>query len=208
MDRETREARELFKKLSFRAKIDHIWHYYKWRIIVITILAISIPSTIIGIMNRPDYDVEIGMYTYKYVSQQKIDALEEYISQYVEDINGDGIKNVKIYSASISLAGDTPQGQDAMQNKFVSEMTAGVYGALIFDDVFYEIMQYDSYRSAVDDFRDFDAVNELDEIMVMPDETKFYWSTRAIYDAEKKKEKRLQEYNGILKTEENIFGKR
>lgn len=208
MDRETREARKLFKKLSFKAKIEHIWIYYKWRIIVIAFLAISIPTTIIGIMNRPSYDIEIGMYTYKYVSQQKIDALEEYISRYTEDINGDGVKNVKIYSASVSMAGDTAQGQEAMRNKFVAEMTAGAYGALIFDDVFYQIMQYDSYITAVDSFREINAVTELDEILTMAEETEFYWSTRAIYDAEKKKEERINEHNQIVKTEENIFGKR
>lgn len=206
MDQQRLDAKKMYKELSFREKVDHIWYYYK-RWIILPLLALCV--VVYGcyeILSRPQYDLEGTFFSKIYITDEQIAELEEYLSQFIEDYNGDGVCNVKIYSSSIAALGNEIEGSIVVNNKFSAQMAAGADPFVIVDSTFYEILKYDAYESAIEKPLELTAKEGFREQMKIPEDTKVYWVTRALYSGEKDDRERIQEYDFIVKTEEKIFG--
>lgn len=208
MDKQAREAKEMAKNLPWKDKIAHIWTYYKWWIIGVTAAVFLIGGTIYEVVTRPTYDLEIGYYSDKFVSEETVAAMEEYFAQFVEDIDGNGQQTVKIYAVSASMMGGSAEGQMAIQSKFMAELSAGSYPVFFFDDMFYETMHQDSYDGTMESFRDMAENAEMKEKFQIPDGSHVYWATRALYQNEAKKEEKAAVHDHAFRTEEKIFGPR
>lgn len=208
MDRETREARQMAKNLPFKAKMAHIWTYYKWWILGTIAAVLLIGGTIYEVVTRPSYDLEIGYYSEKYVSDETLQAMESYFSQFVEDIDGDGQKTVKIYSVSASMAGESAEAQMAIQTKFMAELSAGSYPVFFFDETFYQMLQQDSYQGTMESFRDMAENPEMRQAFEIEDGTHVYWATRSLYQSEEDKEEKCAAHDLAVRMELSAFGKR
>ena len=206
MDREAREARQMAKNLPFKAKMAHIWTYYKWWILGTVAAVLLIGGTIYEVLTRPSYDLEIGYYSEKYVSDETIQAMESYFSQYVEDIDGDGQKTVKIYSVSSSMAGESAEAQMAIQTKLMAELSAGSYPVFFFDETFCQMLQQDSYEGTMESFRDMAENPEMCEAFGLEEGTHVYWATRSLYQNETNKEDKQAEHDLAVSIEQSAFG--
>ncbi len=202
MDKQRKEAKELAKNLPFQKKVEHIWMYYKWWIISAIVVVALLVGTIYDVMTRPSYDMEMALYSKKYISENTVAALEEYLSPMVPDLDGDGERAVKIYAVSIDLIGEE-EGTAAVQTKLSTEILTGAYPVFLVDDGFYEILQLDGYRGAIESFREINEIKELSEILHLDGDEKMYWGTAVPYD-----DASVDVYDGAVQMETEIFGPR
>ena len=208
MDKQAKEAKEMAKNLPIKEKISYIWMYYKWWIVGITAAILIIGGTVFEVLTRPTYDLEIAYYSNDVVSEETIAVMEEYFAQFVDDTDGNGEKNVKIYNTYLSLGGEDPTAQVMVQNKFVAELSSKSYSVFILDDTFAQIIQNDSFEGTLNELRDMAEYPELKDKFKIKDGTHVYWGTRTVYPSEADQEKRIVEYNRALQTETAIFGER
>ncbi len=207
MDKQAKEARKMAKDLPFKEKVSYIWMYYKWWIIGVLAVAIAISGTAHEIISRPIYDVEIAYYTDKPVSDDTIASMEEYFSQFIDDVDGDGQKSVKIYNSSLSIAGDDATMKMTIQSKFVAELASKAYPVYLFDDTFAEIIKQDTYKDSFDELIDISTYDELKQRFGIKDGEHVYWAARTLYQAEENDQKRQAEYAMIKAAEKNAFNK-
>ncbi len=212
MDKQSKEAKEMAKNLPLKDKLLYIWEYYKSWIIGIPIALILIGSTIYEIATRPTYDMEISLFSECYFSDEMIIEMENYISQFVDDVDGNGIKNVKIYPTNgpVNKTGDllvdsNKEAAVAIQTKFAAEITASSYPVYLLDDFFNNILDTPSYDGAFEKSVNINKSEELMNIVNPAQGKNIYWCTRALYEKEKDDEKRLAEYELAQKVQQSIF---
>ncbi len=207
MDQQRLDAKQMYKNLSFGKKLEHIWYYYKRSIIITILFLLLIGYATYEVMTKPEYDLEGTFYSEIYIGEEQIAALEEYLVQYVEDYNGDGVKNIKIHSASVAMLGNEVEGSIVVNNKFSAEMAAGVDPFVIVDSTFYNILMQDAYELAIEQPRELTAQMGFREEMQIKEDVKVYWVTRALYTNEKDDQEAIKTHDFVVKTEEKIFGK-
>lgn len=205
MDQQRIDAKKMYQELSFGKKLEHIWYYYKRSIIVTLLVLLLIGYAAYEVASRPKYDLEGTFFSDIYVSDEQIAALEEYLSQFVEDYNGDGAANIKIYSSSVAMLGNEVEGSMVVNTKFSTEMAAGADPFVIVDSTFHEILKQDAYELAIEDPQELTAMPGFREQMKIPEDTKVYWVTRALYSEEKEDPEKVDFHNYVVKTEQKIF---
>jgi hypothetical protein len=141
-------AKEDFKKLSFTEKLEHIWFYYKWFILLGAAVASFTLVCLTQCATRKDPDAMImyvGPYaTYADYVGSVTDALEDVMS---EDYDGNGYKAVGLLELPIAVDSENKTNQmaiEAIQNDLTSnerlyiEMTAGTSIIYLVDPHFYD----------------------------------------------------------------------
>ena len=138
MDKQAREAREMAKQMPFGDRVRHFWDYHKWHVFAAVIALVFIVTTMVQVMNRVEYDIEIAYYGGMYFTEEQSQKLKEYLSQYIEDVDGNGEINVNITVATAEAPGmngaQLTEYQAAIGQKFMAEMAARTYDAYIFDE--------------------------------------------------------------------------
>lgn len=205
MDKQAAEARKLAKELPLNEKISHIWTYYKWWIIGILAGVLIVAGTAYEILTQPKYDLEISYFSDAPVSDDVIASMEDYFAQFAEDTDGNGIVNVKIYNSSMSMAGNDPSYQMAIQSKLVAELASKSYPVYIFDDLFAEMVNQDSFKDSFDELVDMSEIPELKSAFGINDDSHLYWATRTVFPAEEDDEDRINQYNTIKSIEESAL---
>ncbi len=205
MDRQTLDARESAKKLPFGKKIAHIWMYYKGWIIAPLLVVLAIAYTVYEVKSRPDYDLEATFFSEILIGEEQLIALEEYLSPFVVDRNGDGKTNIKLHSASVAMMDHEIEGAITINTKFSTDMAAGSDPVILVDRAFYEILMQDVYAQAIEEPKELTAIPELKEKLALPDGEAVYWVTRALYQDEIGDEKATILHDTAVKTEEKIF---
>lgn len=208
MDKQAKEARKMAKDLPLKERIAYIWMYYKWCFIGIAAAVLVIGVTIYQKVTAPTYDLEISYYSTEMISDEVIGKMEEYFAQFAEDTDGDGEKTVKIYNTFMSMAGNDPSAQMAVQTKFMAELTGKTYPVFIIGGDFYDAVGGEAADGALEEMRDMAEVPELKQMFEIPDGSHVYWGTRALYPAEEDKQERIEEYNRTKDMETEIFGER
>lgn len=200
MDKQAKEARDMVKGMSFKQKIKHFWDYYKIHTIVVIVVAAFIGGTIYQAVTREKFDMEIYYYGSVALDDEKITEFEEYLSQFIEDTDGDGEKKINI--VTVETGNPDPQYQMAISQKFAAELSAGACSAYIFDDSFYEYA-LDSGEDIFESKLNLSENHEASEILGIPD-VPLYWCTRTIYEREAKKEEAVLMYDNAKRIEESL----
>lgn len=73
-----------------KKKLEHIWYYYKWYIVVGAMILSVVASFISERMSMVEPDWKIGLVTSQYVSEAERQALSARFSQVLPDRDGDG----------------------------------------------------------------------------------------------------------------------
>lgn len=137
MDRQAREAREAVKNMTFSEKLKHFWYYYKIPVIVALVIAALVGVTVWQIVSNEEYDLQIEYFGERLITEEQAAALEDYLKDYVTDIDGDGEVTVHVTrTGSISDMG----AQGYAQMKFTTELAAGQYQIFVLDSALYESM--------------------------------------------------------------------
>lgn len=169
-----KRAKEDFKKLSFTGKLEHIWFYYKWFILLALCVVIFLITCLTQCAKRKDYDA-----TFMYVGPQSIttnyignitDAISDVMA---EDYNGDGYKAAAIIEVNLAPSSPSTPSQQlnkAMQyqtrglERFYIERTTGtsvIY--LVDEEIFYQLANEDYFLRPIEDVLGYLPENALNE---------------------------------------------
>ena len=106
------------------AWFDYVWEYYKWHIIAVIAIVASIVYTCYTFATRIEYDLQICFASNNFISEEAQENLISALSEKIEDVNGDGEKNIQILEYSVSPTNADGQFVAAMQTKFQLELQA------------------------------------------------------------------------------------
>ena len=171
---DNKRAREGFKNLSFTGKLEHIWFYYKWFILLGLAVVIFFLTCLTQCSARKNYDA-----TFMYVGPQSIST--DYISRITDsiadvmsdDYNGDGYKAATIIEVNLAPSNPTTESEQlnkAMQyqtrghERFYIERATGtsvIY--LVDEDIFYQLSNEDYLLVPLEDVLGYLPENALNE---------------------------------------------
>lgn len=198
MDKQTREARDMAKNLPFGEKIQHFWEYYKWRVVVVLFIAFLVISTIHQVITRVDYDLQVAYYGSVDFTEEQAAKLTEYLSGVIEDIDGNGEKNVNVVIMGSAFATENMQMKMALEQAFASEIAAGIYGAYILDEQYCEAYGPTSDAGVIETAFDMTQNSDISKPLGLGEEP-LYWCTRRYYKNEQEdEEKQLIRHNALL----------
>ncbi len=122
-----KEEKEKIKP-SFKEKCQNIWYHSKWTILISSFFAVAIIMLTLQAINAEKYDTTVMLCSFDYYQQESLDNIESKLVDYIEDIDGDGKKNVSVYQAFYN---ETPDSVDymgiesAMQARIMAEIANG-----------------------------------------------------------------------------------
>ena len=141
-------AKEDFKNLTFTGKLEHIWFYYKWFIMIGGVVAVFALVCLTQCAVRKDPDamvMYVGPYaTYADYVGMVTDALSDVME---EDYDGNGYKAVGLLELPVAVGEEQKTNQmavEALQQELGSherlyiEMTAGTSVIYLVDPHFYD----------------------------------------------------------------------
>lgn len=138
MDKQAKEAKKLVKQMTFTQKIKHFWDYYKIHTIVTLVVLMLIGVTVYQVVSNKEYDLPIEFFGEKMITDEQAAALESYLKDYVDDIDGDGKVTVHLTrTGSLSQMGAAGYGSI----KFTAELAAGQYQIFILDEDLYNSLK-------------------------------------------------------------------
>lgn len=180
MDKQAREAREMAKQMSFGDRVRYFWDYHKWHVGAAVIALILIATTVVQIVNRVEYDIEIAYYGGMYFTEEQAQKLEEYLSQFIEDVDGNGERNVNINVVTAEAPGmngaQLTEYQAAVGQKFSAEIAARIYDAYIFDEAYYTYAGPDSDYGIIESSFDMSQTEGMQEMLGVGEQP-LYWCT-------------------------------
>lgn len=180
MDKQEKEAKELVKRLPFTEKLQHFWDYNKWKVFALVIALILVFTTIIQVVTRVEYDMEIAYYGSANFGDEQAQKLEEYLKEYTNDLNEDGEVNVKVRVVQAEApgmnTGQLTEYQAGVGQKFSAELAARVYDAYIFDDAYYKYAGPESDYGIMESAFDMTQNQELCQLLGIGEEP-IYWCT-------------------------------
>lgn len=142
---------------TFRRNVENFWYYHKWHllagILIICIMAVGIHSCV----TKKDVDLYVLYVVSGSYSTQTNEALAQKLENYVDDINGDGEKNVQIITVAFSeTLSRSDQSQSSELSRFVGQVASGPAILYLFDDA-----NYDAFDEAsVDILADISSLGE------------------------------------------------
>lgn len=73
---------------------DYFWYYYKWRVILIAFAILCVVFTLAQCAMREKYDLTVTYAGHMMYSEEEINRLTAGISEYIDDVDGNGEKSV------------------------------------------------------------------------------------------------------------------
>ena len=140
--------------VTFREKWDNFWYYYKGRTLLIAFLVLVFGITGWQFFTRenPDYIVMLAMD--KTVPADVTEALEDYLDDFGEDLNGDGKVAVQIYDVSSS---NNTEIRQANATKMIAELQNGEVMLFVVDSVYFDKLNGMQVFEQRDEFPDRDG---------------------------------------------------
>ncbi len=197
MDKQEREAREAVKNMSFLDRVKHFWYYDKVKLFVVIAVIAVVAYTIYQWVTAEKYDLEVAYYGEREFTEEQIESFKQYLSENIEDINGDGEKNVQFIAVTYSQQQTPDEYGVAVNQKFVLELSAGTAFAYIVSPEFYEVLNTESGENVVDSVLELKDSKVYGEILGDTEDER--WFTKSLYAKEQgKEEKELLHNNALL----------
>ncbi len=148
---ENQKIKESIKNLSFTAKLEHIWFYYKWFIVVGALLLLSVIVCFSQCASKKDPDAMIMYAGPETVSTHYFEYVDAALSSVMSvDYNGDGYKTVDTIEIPLVTEDSEYADSAAMQaltkqetnlERFYIERTTGASVIYLLDENIYPSMR-------------------------------------------------------------------
>lgn len=143
---------------------EYFWDYYKMHTIVTIVAIILIVTTVVQCVNQPEYDLEFMYVDASILEDEVLIKLDETVGANIDDITGDGEK--QIYIMSIPIVPTEPEGfgesdkfNIELMTKFDVELTFGERTLLLVNPGVARMMidkvSYYGYMEDLSQFGDF-----------------------------------------------------
>lgn len=199
MDKQAREAREAVKSMSFLERVKHFWYYNKLKVIVIITLIAVVSYTIFQLVTAEKYDLEVAYYGERGFTEEQIESFKQYLSENIEDINGDGKKNVQFTVVTYSQKQAPNEYGMAINQKFLIELSEGTAYAYIVSPDFYGALNSESWEGIADSVLELKDSKAYGEILGETEDER--WITKSVYEKEQGKEENKLLHNNALLAE-------
>ncbi|MGN1092786.1 MAG: hypothetical protein ACI4RS_03945 [Monoglobaceae bacterium] len=199
MDKQAREAREAVKSMSFLDRLKHFWYYNKLKVIVIITLIAVVSYTIFQLVTAEKYDLEVAYYGEREFTEEQIESFKQYLSENIEDINGDGKKNVQFTVVTYTQQQTINEYGMAINQKFMMELSAGTAYAYIVSPDFYGALNSESWEGIADSVLELKDSKAYGEILGETEDER--WITKSVYEKEQGKEENKLLHNNALLAE-------
>ncbi len=203
MDAEGLRAKQMVKDLPFREKVRHYWGYYKKPVIIILLSVIFIAWTAVQCINAKVYDMNIAMYTVRTYEDEKTDMFGEMLKGQIDEINGNGSKDVFIYKYPADIRKEALQPEEhAVYSKINLELSADDYQTYILDQPYLDYFER-VYPEVIQSTVNLKDIPEIKEMLGIHESENLYLVTTVMYErsmgdkvkvAEHKNAEKLHEY--------------
>ncbi len=116
---------------TFEDKLKNFWYHFKWQTIFSAFLIVVIAVSVVQCANRERFDVVTVLVSFTQVHDVQIEKIEEYLTKYATDINGDGKVNVQVVNCSFNQKNGNAQVTQAklqkLQSTIISERETILY---------------------------------------------------------------------------------
>ncbi len=116
---------------TFKEKLEHLWFYHGVTVISVILTAVVLAVMIAQCAMREKYDLKVVLYTSNYIDVECNQYIEDYLSQYIDDIDGDDKANIQVVNCSYAKAEQNSQYEYNVNTK-LQAIIAGEANALIF----------------------------------------------------------------------------
>lgn len=116
---------------TFKEKLSHLWFYHGVTIIAVLISAVVLSVMVAQCAMREKYDLKVVLYTSNYIDVENNKYIADYLSKYIDDINGDGKANIQVVNCSYAKKDENTQYEYTVSTK-LQAIIAGETNALIF----------------------------------------------------------------------------
>lgn len=203
MDKQAREAREAYKQLPFKKRLENFWYYYRWALLGGIFVVVVLCFTISECAKRIPEDLTVSYYSESAISQETVGRMQTLFGASVEDLDGDMQKYVSLAPVSGKI-GEMSEQAMAVQQKFQVELAAGTSFAYVFDQGYYDRI-LNLYPEVMEKSIDMTQNAELKELLQLGDEP-VYYVVRSLYANEKGKEKNERLHGNALMIYDVIAG--
>ncbi len=139
MDKDAREAREMFKNFSFKEKIAHFWYYYGKCTIVTIFALVVVAFCVTQCITQVHYDLHIAYYGCHSVNKEAVNSLADSLKPVIKDITGNGVTDILMSVSVADISGDTiDEMTEVILNKIPAEIAADEYQMYILDETYFE----------------------------------------------------------------------
>ena len=101
---------------------DYIWYYYKWHFIVTVVAIFMLVTSLTQCANQPRYDLKVTVASENEVVMTQTDIMKEYTKGVIEDITGNGEKEVGITALYTGTKGGA-EAHSAQMTKLTVELS-------------------------------------------------------------------------------------
>ncbi len=199
MDNESRRAKQMVKELPFKEKVRHYWGYYKKPAIITIISIVIIAWSAVQCINSPVYDMNIAMYTVRAYEEERIDKFGEILKEQIDEINGNGSKDVYIFTYPADIRKDILEPEDhAVYTKITLELSAADYQTYILDQPYMDYFER-VYPEVIQNTVNLKNIPEIKEVLGIHESENLYLVTMVMYDRSTENKEKVAEHKNAEK---------
>lgn len=106
---------------GIKAKLENFWYHYKFYTVACVIAALAVIVSVAQCSSAPRYDYKIVVATESVaLSPLQLEAVEQSLKRYCEDLNGDGSVEVLLHNCTEDKENTDPQMHLTLQQKLQS----------------------------------------------------------------------------------------
>lgn len=134
-------------ELSGKEKLNNLWYYNKWYILIGIIALITVISIVVTFAKKEKYDLTIILSTKEYISSQHQEELAKRIELYMTDYDNNGRIKVQIISLPFDVNVLSPAQSIETTNrmKLLSELTTANTVLVFLDEDKYEFLNKNEF---------------------------------------------------------------
>lgn len=188
MDDQTKRGQELKKSMSPKERRENFWFYYKVHVFVAIFAVLVLAFTIYEFSTMVEDDLTITYFSESPISNEQVTKLTDFLTQFINDIDGDAEFMVSISPISGSLNDGGEQGV-AAQTKYAAEIGSGHSMGFIVDKAYFDAIN-EAYPQIIQEYCRIGSNPEIAKIVGVAEDAELYWITKALYNSEQGKKER------------------
>ena len=197
MEKDKELAKEKLKELSFLGKLQHIWEYYKYRILFFAFVIFALSYTVYTKVTEVDYAINVMVFFEDSDVVETEEKMEEIFAQWLRESYEDGEEYP--VDADVTMRPEMNKYNLetvlAVNTKITAHLAAGQKIGFIFDEEIYKEYFVDGdYAYLEDKEYSGELGNKAKKLLGLNEDTKYYYVTAYTQNVEKEFEDAMAVY--------------
>lgn len=203
MDKDRQKAKEKVKALPFKEKVKYFWGYYKFYVIGVLLVAVTVGTTVYQKATEPKPDLEVMVFADEYMAEEMKAPIKETVEKFAFEKNQELFAEVTLIEVPFRDAYRHEEIQGSCV-KLMGEMALGERKVYILDQVVFDYISQGVSPTEIWDENYSIALGENAKKALGLDEDKaYYYLTQILYD-EKDKEDNAIKFEYMAKVYEGL----